>query len=79
MKMTNQLRYETSQDRMGVGQKCWSLPIGVDCYNQQITGSVAKTMTSKATDSDHIPCVVVQMDEKREVDRFHASEDVLYL
>ena len=32
---------------------------GVDCYNQALTGDVAKSLTNKATDSDHIPCVVM--------------------
>ena len=33
--------------------------IGVDLYNQSITGGVAKTLSNKATDSDHIPCVLI--------------------
>ena len=31
--------------------------VGVDTYNQSQTGEVSKTMSNKATDSDHIPCV----------------------
>ena len=31
---------------------------GLDCYNQQMTGNKSKSLTSVATDSDHIPCVV---------------------
>lgn len=31
---------------------------GVDCYNQSTTDEVSKALTNKATDSDHIPCVV---------------------
>ena len=31
---------------------------GVDCYNQTITKERAKCMTNKATDSDHVPCVL---------------------
>lgn len=30
---------------------------GFDCYNQQTTGEVSKSLSSIATDSDHIPCV----------------------
>lgn len=32
--------------------------IGADLYNQSLTGTVAKTLNSRATDSDHIPCVI---------------------
>lgn len=31
---------------------------GVDIYNGTTTGKVSKTITSAATDSDHIPCVI---------------------
>lgn len=31
---------------------------GVDIYNKTTTGKVSKTITSAATDSDHIPCVI---------------------
>lgn len=34
--------------------------IGIDLYNQCITGGVAKTLNSRATDSDHLPCVIVR-------------------
>ena len=30
---------------------------GLDCYCQQSTGNISKTLTSSATDSDHIPCI----------------------
>lgn len=32
---------------------------GVDIYNKTTTGSVSKTLNSAATDSDHIPCVLL--------------------
>ena len=32
--------------------------IGADLYNQSLTGTVTKTLNSRATDSDHIPCVI---------------------
>ena len=34
--------------------------IGIDLYNQCITGGVAKTLNSRATDSDHLHCVIVR-------------------
>ena len=34
--------------------------IGIDLYNQSITGGVAKTLNNRATDSDHLPCVIVR-------------------
>ena len=33
--------------------------IGVDLYNQTMTGGVSKTLNNRATDSDHVPCVLV--------------------
>lgn len=33
--------------------------IGIDIYNQCTTGIVAKSLNSIATDSDHIPCVLI--------------------
>lgn len=32
--------------------------LGLDCFDQCLTGTVSKTITSSATDSDHIPCVL---------------------
>lgn len=32
--------------------------IGLDVFNQQMTGNVSKTLNNRATDSDHVPCVV---------------------
>ena len=32
--------------------------IGLDCYNQSLTGDKAKSITGADTDSDHIPCVL---------------------
>ena len=32
--------------------------VGIDFYNGATTGKVSKTITSAATDSDHIPCVI---------------------
>ena len=33
--------------------------VGIDLYNQSLTGGVAKTLSNKATDADHIPCVLI--------------------
>ena len=35
------------------------IAIGVDLYNQTTTGGVAKTLSNRATDADHVPCVIV--------------------
>ena len=54
-------KVQTLTSRMGTGGG--NVPMvmveGVDCYNQALTGDVAKTLTNGATDSDHIPCVVM--------------------
>jgi len=31
---------------------------GVDCYNMDLTGDKAKTITCSASDPSHVPCVV---------------------
>lgn len=33
--------------------------IGIDAYNQTVTGVVTKALTNIATDSDHIPLVLI--------------------
>ena len=33
--------------------------LGVDLYNQCMTGGVSKTLNAIKSDSDHIPCVLV--------------------
>ena len=37
--------------------------VGIDLYNQTTTGGVAKSLNSIATDSDHVPCVLVLNDQ----------------
>ena len=37
--------------------------IGVDLYNQTLTGGVSKTLNSVRSDSDHVPCVLVLNDQ----------------
>ena len=33
--------------------------VGLDLYNQTVTGGVAMTLTAKANDPHHVPCVLV--------------------
>ena len=50
----------TLLSKMGTGGN--NVPVvveGLDVYNQSITGDKAKSLTSVATDSDHIPCIVM--------------------
>ena len=35
--------------------------IGIDVYNQCTTGDVSKSLSSAATDADHIPCVMIEV------------------
>ena len=55
---------------MGKGRNYWSKPrpnadslersvIGVDLYNQNITGDVSKTLSAIASDADHVPCIIL--------------------
>lgn len=37
---------------------CNGVIVGLDVYNQALTGDKSKTLNSAATDTDHIPCVV---------------------
>lgn len=39
--------------------------IGIDIYNGCVTGEVSKTINAGATDSDHLPCVVVRTPGQR--------------
>ena len=41
--------------------------IGIDLYNQCVTGEVAKTLNAIKSDADHVPCVMIgcyTIDEK---------------
>lgn len=42
------------------GRKSTMICCGFDAYNQASTGSVSKSLTNKATDSDHTPVVAVE-------------------
>lgn len=48
--------------------------MGVDLYNQSITGTVAKTLNAIQTDADHIPCVILGQCYSMEV--FHCVAEV---
>ena len=37
--------------------------IGIDLYNTSVTGNVSKTLNSAASDSDHVPVVIVLNDQ----------------
>ena len=44
---------------------CLENAIGVDLYNQCLPGGVSKTLSSKATDADHIPCVIIKDNKEK--------------
>lgn len=50
--------------------------IGIDLYNQCMTGGVAKTLNSIGDDADHVPCVLVLNDQGGAV--MNASADVTH-
>lgn len=33
--------------------------VGIDLYNQCLTGGVSKTLNSIRSDADHVPCVLI--------------------
>ena len=43
--------------------------IGVDSYNQTTTGDVAKPLTSAASDSDHLPLIIMEVDDDNSFSR----------
>ena len=34
--------------------------VGIDLYNQCLTGGVAKTLNAVRDDADHVPCVLIR-------------------
>lgn len=48
--------YKGCGERNGIEREV--VAVGVDLFNQTTTGNVSKTMSSSATDSDHVPCVI---------------------
>jgi hypothetical protein len=50
-------------------------PIGLDLYNQTITGGVTMTISGAASDSHHIPCVLIkEVRNERETDGLCGGE-----
>lgn len=46
--------------------------IGVDLYNQSVTGKVAKTLNSIKSDADHVPCVITNA---KSLEVFHCTAE----
>ena len=42
---------------------CNGVVVGVDVYNQSLTGDKSKTLNSAATDSDHVPSIVYSVEK----------------
>ena len=40
--------------------------MGFDVYNQTLTGEISKALTCAATDSDHVPCVLIETRKENE-------------
>ena len=61
MKIDESGKVQTLTSRIGTGGGNTPMVMveGMDAYNQSLTGDKAKSLTSRATDSDHIPCVVM--------------------
>ena len=61
MKIDESGKVQTLTSRIGTGGGNTPMVMveGMDAYNQSLTGDKAKALTSRATDSDHIPCVVM--------------------
>ena len=49
----------TGGGQAGQGYPCTMQAVGLDAYNQALTGDKSKTLNSAASDADHVPCVVV--------------------
>ena len=49
-------------------------PVGIDIYNQTLTGDKAKTLTSAKSDADHIPCVVYSVENHPADSRVNLDE-----
>ena len=52
------LRAKMGDNQMAVAYDGATPAIGFDAYNQAVTGDVAKSLTAKSSDADHIPVVV---------------------
>ena len=83
----NRSRYNRGGNCTAQG-KCWyeevsptlksagvhAVAIGIDLYNQTLTGGVSKTLNAIKSDSDHVPCVLILNDMGGAV--MHISYDV---
>lgn len=51
--------------------------IGLDLYNQTVTGGVAKTLIESARkcDSDHVPCVLIETITEKVLDGGREEND----
>ena len=52
------LRAKMGDNQMAVAYDGATPAVGFDAYNQAVTGDVAKSLTAKSSDADHIPVVV---------------------
>ena len=48
--------------------------IGIDLYNQTTTEGVAKTLSSRATDADHVPCVLIKTLTEKSFFEWHEDD-----
>ena len=48
--------------------------VGVDAYNQSLTGDKAKTLNSAASDADHVPCTVYSVENHPADSRVNLDE-----
>lgn len=53
---------------------CNGVVVGVDVYNQSLTGDKSKTLNRAATDSDHIPCTVYSVENRPADSRVNLDE-----
>ena len=63
VEMQKELMYSLRDPSGGGGSQPYILCVGVDLYNQAMTGGVSKTLNNRATDADHVPCVLVLNDQ----------------
>ena len=53
---------------------CNGVVVGVDVYNQSLTGDKSKTLNSAATDSDHVPSIVYSVENHPADSRVNLDE-----
>ena len=67
----------TTDAEGGVGTADKENAVGVDAYNQTLTGDKAKTLNSAASDADHVPCVTYAIDQQGGKGRANYAENVM--